>query len=190
MAAAPPQQATCPESDLGLGSDAEETLAKEMGANAEGSSVVREDGVEVATGRMAGLELAAEGEIEQQQDQRQDQPIQDTSVSGLGLDFGTPPNEQTTRPITSSPRRHHRGLTSPLMRMTPASPVSELATSPPTLPRSLSSSWLSPSSTPPPSVRVRSRVLSHPDIVDLCASFAARPGMVRTTTFSAQGDDE
>jgi len=182
MAAAPPREATCPDSDLGLGSDAEETLAQEINENAE-SSVVRGDGLEVATGRMAGLELAAEGEGTQEEE-RQDQHRQDPSVSGLGLDFGTPPNE--TRPITSSPRRHNRGLTSPLMRMTPVSPT----TSPTgALPRSLSSSWLAPSS-PPPSVRVRSRVVSHPDIVDLCASFAARPGMMRTTTFSAHGDDE
>ncbi|KAG9092549.1 hypothetical protein FS749_015647 [Ceratobasidium sp. UAMH 11750] len=200
MAATPTQPQAGPQSDLGLGSDAEETLAQEMNTNADGSSVVRGDGFEVASGRMAGLELAAEGEREGQEDRPHEQPTQDTPVSSLGLDFGTPPSERTTRPSTSSPRRHHRGLTSPLMRMTPALPVSSTSDSQPqqfptSPPRSLSSSWLAPPSsstspTPPPSVRVRSRVLSHPDIVDLCASFAARPGMARTTTFSAHEEGE
>ncbi|KAG8739892.1 hypothetical protein FRC10_005026 [Ceratobasidium sp. 414] len=194
MAAIPPSQPqTDPQSDLGLGSDAEETLAHEMNTNADGSSVVRGDGLEVASGRMAGLELAAEGEWPGQ-DER---PTQDIPVSSLGLDFGTPLNERNTRPSTSSPQRHHRGLTSPLMRVTPAPPVSAVSDShhqqfPTSPPRSLSSSWVTSSAnpTPPPSVRVRSRVLSHPDIADLCASFAARPGMARTTTFSAHGEGE
>ncbi|KAG8716850.1 hypothetical protein FRC09_015104 [Ceratobasidium sp. 395] len=200
-AATPTQQSARPESDLGLGSDAEENLAEEMNTNADGASVVRGDGLEVASGRMAGQELAAEGEREQEegQDDRPDeQPIQDMPMSSLGLDFGTPANEWNARPITSSPRRHHRGLSSPLVRMTPP-PASEPQPQrfPASPPRSLSSSWLAPvpssssaNPTPPPSVRIRSRVLSHPDIVDLCASFAARPGMAKTTTFSAHGEDE
>lgn len=175
-----------------------DAIADELESNADVASVVRGDGLEVASGRMAGLELANEGEKEEEQEQ----PTQDLDISatGLGLDFGTPPSETQTRPSTSSPRRHNRGLTSPLMRMAPTSPISSISESlphqglqfPTSPPRSLSSSWLAPSTspTPPPSVRVRSRVLSHPDIADLCASFAARPGMARTTTFSAQGDDE
>ncbi|QRV80404.1 carbohydrate esterase family 10 protein [Ceratobasidium sp. AG-Ba] len=173
-----------------------DAVADEMETNADGASVVRGDGLEVASGRMAGLELANEGEKEIEGEKQQDRPTQDNmniSVTGLGLDFGTPQSESQARPSTSSPRRHNRGLTSPLMRMTPASPTSQPLQLPASPPRSLSSSWIAPSSvnpTPPPSVRVRSRVLSHPDIADLCASFAARPGMARTTTFTAQGEDD
>ena len=225
------QAQTETESDLGLGSDAEETLAQEMSSNAEASHVVRGDGLEVASGRMAGLELANdELQVPTQPDER---PAEGTAFSGLGLDLG--PQRTDERPIRASksrptspvhsPRRHNRGLTSPLMRMTPATPtptsfptrINEISPSPPFSPRphapnlplqsqvepanrsrTTSSSWLapypakaaSPHPTPPPSVRMRGRALSHPDIMDLCASFAARPEMARTRTYSAQGDDE
>lgn len=228
MAATPTPNTTQPqthaESDLGLGSDAEETLAQELSSNAEASHVVRGDGLEVASGRMAGLELAND-EL-QVPSQPYERPVEDEGVSGLGLDLGPPRTDDRptrtskSRPVSPvhSPRRHSRGLTSPLMRMTPASfptSISELSLSPPFSPRpqaaalplhaetpsrsrTTSSSWLaphparvaSPHPTPPPSVRMRGRALSHPDIMDLCASFAARPGMTRTKTYSAQGDDE
>lgn len=216
-----PQSQTDPtqtetEPDLGLGSDAEEILAQELSSNAEASHVVRRDVSEVASGLMAGLELA--------NDQLPTQPEEEERaveerISGLGLDLGPPSTGDETpilpyRPMSPLPsiRRHHRGLTSPLMRMTPAMSVfptsgSEVSPSSPLPPvgaessqsRTTSSSRLAPprvssphprvsSPTPPPSVRVRA--LSHPDIMDLCASFAARPGMTRTRTYSAQGDDE
>ncbi|CAE7213385.1 unnamed protein product [Rhizoctonia solani] len=185
--------------DLGLGSDAERDLRDEMNANAEGSHVVRTDGQEVAIGRMAGLKLADNGE-------QQTKSEQSTPENGLGLDLGAPtytnPSTVHTHPHPHTPRRHHRGLTSPLTRMTPITPSASSTPSPINHPRSLSSSWMtvSPSTSvpqtpratspvPPPSLRLRSRALSHPDVADLIASFAARPGMVRTTTFSACGDE-
>ncbi|CUA67392.1 Acetyl-hydrolase [Streptomyces hygroscopicus] [Rhizoctonia solani] len=185
--------------DLGLGSDAERDLRDEMNANAESSHVVRTDGQEVATGRIAGLKLADDGE-------QQTESEQSTPENGLGLDLGAPTNTNTStahmRPHPHTSRRHRRGLTSPLIRMTPVTPSTSAAPSPNDLPRSLSSSWVSaisatsvpqtPRATspiPPPSIRLRDRALSHPDVVDLVASFAARPGMTRTTTFSACGDD-
>ncbi|KAF8596187.1 hypothetical protein BDV93DRAFT_528245, partial [Ceratobasidium sp. AG-I] len=218
-AATPTQPQAHTESDLGLGSDAEETLAQELSSNAEASHVVRGDGLEVASGLVASLELANdELQVPTQQDER---PAEDITISGLGLDLGTPRiDDRPTRVSKSrptspvhSPRRHNRGLTSPLMRMTPATPfptsISEISLSPPFSPRpqapnplpvesSRPSSWLaphpakatSPHPTPPPSVRMRGRALSHPDIMDLCASFSARPGMARTRTYSAQGDDD
>ncbi|CAE6477520.1 unnamed protein product [Rhizoctonia solani] len=190
--------------DLGLGSDAERDLRDEMNANAESSHVVRSDGQEVATGRVAGLKLADDD------DERQMESTGSTPDNGLGLDLGVPDDVTSTFAHTHShsnththtPRRHHRGLTSPLIRMTPVTPSASTAPSPNTLPRSLSSSWtgVSPPSSlpqtprvtspiPPPSIRLRNRALSHPDVADLVASFAARPGMVRTTTFSACGDE-
>ncbi|CAE6355941.1 unnamed protein product [Rhizoctonia solani] len=188
--------------DLGLGSDAERDLRDEMNANAESSHVVRTDGQEVATGRMAGLKLADE-------DEEQIGSGQSTPNNGLGLDLGAPTNTASTvqshlhlHSNGHTPRRHNRGLTSPLVRKTPISASASTTTSPSATPRSLSSSWMhigtSPSvpqtpratsPVPPPSIRLRSRALSHPDVVDLVASFAARPGMVRTTTFSACGDE-
>ncbi|EUC57357.1 lipase/esterase from carbohydrate esterase family CE10 protein, putative [Rhizoctonia solani AG-3 Rhs1AP] len=184
--------------DLGLGSDAERDLRDEMNANAESSHVVRTDGQEVATGRMAGLKLA---DGEQETDSEQSTP-----ENGLGLDLGAPTDTHTstvhTRPHPYTPRRHHRGLTSPIIRMTPITPSASTVSSPNNLPRSLSSSWMtvSPvtsapqtpratSPVPTPSIRLRNRALSHPDVADLVASFAARPEMVRTTTFSACGDE-
>ncbi|KAB5593209.1 hypothetical protein CTheo_3372 [Ceratobasidium theobromae] len=215
-AAAPPPQSTSNNSqdrsaDLGLGSDAERTLEQEMSANAEGSHVVRTNGQEVATGRMASMELAVESE---KQDSRNE-----VLENGLGLDLGTHCEGSSTPLPAHSPgftaRRHHRGLTSPLIRMTPLSPATSsrfpmsesIANSPnvfshllspsshPHTPRSppLRPSRVSsptPSLIPPPSVRVRSRALSHPDVVDLVASFTAQPRVMRTTTFSACGDGD
>ncbi|CAE6467668.1 unnamed protein product [Rhizoctonia solani] len=187
--------------DLGLGSDAERDLRNEMNANAESSHVVRTDGQEVATGRMAGLKLADE-------DEQHIGSEQSTPGNGLGLDLGAPTDTASTvqsHPYTGghTPRRHHRGSTSPLVRMTPLSASASATTSPGSVARSLSSSWMhigsSPSvpqtpratsPVPPPSIRLRNRALSHPDVADLVASFAARPGMARTTTFSACGDED
>ncbi|CAE6526435.1 unnamed protein product [Rhizoctonia solani] len=205
LSTAPPaQSATDSDSgspDLGLGSDAERDLRNEISANAESSHVVRTDGQEVATGRMAGLKLADD-------DEQQTGSEQSTPDNGLGLDLGapsgttSPPAHSNSHPNGYTHRRQHRSLTSPLTRMTPITPSTSTATSPNTLPRSLSSSWMAvnPSTSvpqtpratspvPTPSIRVRSRALSHPDVADLVASFAARPGMVRTTTFSACGDE-
>ncbi|CAE6367628.1 unnamed protein product [Rhizoctonia solani] len=184
--------------DLGLGSDAERDLRDEMNANAESSHVVRTDGQEVATGRMAGLKLADD-------EKGHTGSEQSTPDNGLGLDLGAPTD--TTSATHShlhsnryAPGRHSRGLTSPLIRVTPS--VSAV-TSPNTAPRSLSSSWMhiggppsvpqtprATSPVPPPLIRLRSRALSHPDVADLVASFAALPGMARTTTFSACGDED
>ncbi|GAB1524182.1 hypothetical protein RhiTH_007335 [Rhizoctonia solani] len=187
--------------DLGLGSDAERDLRNEMNANAESSHVVRTDGQEVATGRMAGLKLADE-------DEQHIGSEQSTPGNGLGLDLGAPTDTASTvqsHPYTGghTPRRHHRGSTSSLVRMTPLSASASATTSPGSVARSLSSSWMhigsSPSvpqtpratsPVPPPSIRLRNRALSHPDVADLVASFAARPGMARTTTFSACGDED
>ncbi|KDN44794.1 hypothetical protein RSAG8_05267, partial [Rhizoctonia solani AG-8 WAC10335] len=203
LSTAPPAKSTTDSGssspDLGLGSDAERDLRDEMNANAESAHVVRTDGQEVATGRMAGLKLADDAE-------QQTGSEQSTPDNGLGLDLGAPANTNSSIVHTHShpytPRRHHRDLTSPLIRMTPITPSASTVSSPNNLPRPLSASWMtaSPSTStpqalratspvPPPSIRLRNRALSHPDVADLVASFAARPGMVRTTTFSACGDE-
>ncbi|KAF8753878.1 Steryl acetyl hydrolase [Rhizoctonia solani] len=186
--------------DLGLGSDAERDLRNEMNANAESSHVVRTDGQEVATGRMAGLKLADE-------DEQHIGSEQSTPGNGLGLDLGAPTDTASTvqsHPYTGghTPRRHHRGSTSSLVRMTPLSASASATTSQALLhvhcpllgcilvPPLLYPKRLEPPRPFPPSIRLRNRALSHPDVADLVASFAARPGMARTTTFSACGDED
>ncbi|KAH7338792.1 Alpha/Beta hydrolase protein [Rhizoctonia solani] len=161
LSAAPPAQSATDSNssspDLGLGSDAERDLRDEMNANAESSHVVGADGQEVATGRMAGLKLADDD------DGRQTESAQSTPDNGLGLDLGVPKDVTSTFAQTHShsnthtPRRHHRGLTSPLIRMTPITPSASTVPSPNTLPRSLSSSWMgvSPSSSVPQTPRGR-----------------------------------
>ncbi|KAJ1302605.1 hypothetical protein OPQ81_002922 [Rhizoctonia solani] len=162
LSAAPPAQtATDSDSgspDLGLGSDAERDLRDEINANAESSHVVRTDGQEVATGRVAGLKLA--------EDEQEIESEESMADNGLGLDLGASIDSTSSfvHPHSHSaehtPGRHHRGFTSPLIRMTPITPSASAAPSPDTFPRSLSSPWMtiSPSISVPQTPRINSPV--------------------------------